>query len=644
MRLSHLVSLGHYTDVVQGQPRHPIVCPAIWPFRQTLTSDGVTNPAFKAVIKRERSSVILRAALLVLTASVLIACDGQRSDTGGPDLAPELLSTESAVEPVTERPNILLILVDDMAQSDLGSFGGEIDTPNLDALAMQGMRLANFHASPLCAPSRAMLLSGTDNHIAGVGILPEMGAAVLGATGYAALTENPGYEGYLVEDVVTLPEVLQASGYHTYMAGKWHLGHEENQTPNHRGFEQSFALMEGGAAHLDSMAASRGSGPTYFEDDREVQIPDDFYSTRFYTKKLIDYIEKGRPDGRPFFAYLAYTAPHWPLQAPRDSIDEYRGRYDEGFDVLLERRLKGLQDHGILRVEGHLRSFPRMTGERAWVELSDEAKARAARKMEIYAAMVDDLDDYVGQLVSYLDEIGELENTFIAFMSDNGAESSDLNSLGFMQGWADECCDNELDNIGNAGSYVWLGKNWGRATAAPYRMYKGYASEGGTRTVAFLKAPRQNTGGAISHAYVNIMDMMPTLLAAAGVDVPNKQFRDRSIRPILGQSQLELISRNDGRSMTADRSVGVELHGNVSFRRGKFKILKQEDQLATGNYQLYDLTKDPAELHDLADSMPDVLHELVAGYEQYERDVGVVSWADYVERYARRPHSASKAR
>ena len=540
------------------------------------------------------------------------------------------------------RPNILLILADDMALSDLGSFGGEIETPNLDTLAMRGVRLANFHTSPLCAPTRAMLLSGTDHHLAGMGAMREVANAILGKEGYQALTQNPGYEGFLAADVETLPEVLKSAGYHTHMTGKWHLGSADDQTPQHHGFDRSFALLEGGAGHFSELAAVKGYGPTYREDGIKTHLPEDFYSTRFYTEKMIEYIESTRDDGQPFFAYLAYTAPHWPLQASRETIEKYKNRYDEGYDVLLAQRLKGLNDQGILQAGAETESFPRITGEPAWEELSETEKVISSRTMAIHAAMVDDVDNHVGKLLDYLREIGELDNTFIVFMSDNGVDGKDIGSQGYMRGWTDECCNNELENLGNADSYAWLGQNWGRALSAPHRMYKGYVSEGGTHTLAFVTPPAYESQGRIEHAYVTAMDIMPTLLDAVGIDIPQGSYKGREMQKVLGHSILNLVLGGSSATQAEQQGSGMELHGNMSYRKGEYKILKQRDQLSTGDFQLYHLPSDPAEIHDLSESMPELRDELINDYRAYVDTAGIVPWQKYRKNKIERTSGAKK--
>ena len=319
-------------------------------------------------------------------------------------------------------PNILLIVVDDMGFTDLGAFGGEIATPNLDALANAGVRFANFHASTMCAPSRAMLLTGVDAHLSGFGnMLEELSPNQKG---------QPGYEGFLNERVVTVSELLQDAGYRTYVSGKWHLGTEEIARPSARGFDRSFVLASGGASHFADMRPAYAPSPeiraNYWDGDAKLDaLPADFeYSSQYYVDRLIADMtaDAGADSAQPFFAYLAFTAPHWPIQAPDDAIERHCGRYDDGFDAVAERRLGRLKELGFV-AENATRSA-RSPKEKPFGELDTETRAIEIRAMEIYAAMIDEVDRHTGRLVEFLDDRGLLKNTVVVFLSDNGPEAT----------------------------------------------------------------------------------------------------------------------------------------------------------------------------------------------------------------------------
>jgi arylsulfatase len=300
------------------------------------------------------------------------------------------LAAAPAVAAQVTRPNILLIVADDLGYADLGIYGSPIRTPRIDALARQGLRFTQFHTAPKCAPTRAMLLSGNNNHVAGMGRQSPRG-----------LLQDylPGYEGHLSDRIAPLPALLRAAGYRTYMTGKWHLGIEAEHSPKAAGFERS-------------------------------EWPAGAYSTELYTDRLIEYIEEGRGDGRPFFAFAAYTSPHWPLQVPADERDRYAGVWDDGYDAWRERNFANLQGAGIVPMSAGLP--PRNPAVRPWTELSTEERRVEAREMELYAAMVENLDGHVGRLLDYLKQSGQYENTLIVFMADNGAAAEDFYNQGAL--------------------------------------------------------------------------------------------------------------------------------------------------------------------------------------------------------------------
>jgi len=556
---------------------------------------------------RTRRSLRLRPGrngLILGLCLALAACSSDAPDTRSNRV------DQTSPDAAQRRPNLLLIVADDLGWSDVGVFGSEIPTPNLDRLASTGMLLTQFYANMTCSPTRSMLMSGTDAHIAGLGVMnaqregPQAGA--------------PGYEGILNNDVVTLPQLLKDAGYHTYMSGKWHLGNREVATsPVGRGFEHAFASLNG-AAHLGSLGWI-GPNAEYWDDDKLVNVGEDFYSTRVYTERMIDYIESNRGDGQPFFGWLTPTAPHWPLQAPKESIAKFAGWYDDGYEVLHQRRLERAEQLGLI-AEGITPEGPN-EGQPAWDELTDEEKQFNARYMEIFAAMVSDLDTYIGKLLDYLDSIGELDNTFILFMSDNGAEP---NQATLYTRWISQCCDNSLENLGAGNSYVMYGPNWARAGAAPYRRQKSTAFEGGIHVPAFVNFPGHVPAGTRNDILGTAMDVMPTFLELAGVKHPAPNYHGRTIEPMQGRS---LVPEFFGTGDLDDEEYwfGVELYGYRAIRQGDWKIV-WDARAPDGErgWALFNLADDPSEQFDLSAKEPERFAALQQLWHQYERNNGVI--------------------
>lgn len=516
---------------------------------------------------------------------------------------------------VDTQPNVLLIVIDDIGHADLGVFGGEISTPNIDQLARGGVLLTSFYVAPTCSPTRAMLMSGVDHHRAGLGHMAEdLAPNQVG---------QPGYEGHLNFAVAALPELLRDAGYWTAMAGKWHLGLDAETSPAARGFERSYAQLQGGAGHFDNLNLV-GPGPAlYREDGERVDYPAGEYSSRFYTSRLIEYLQDDRRRDKPFFGYLAFTAPHWPLQAPRETVERYGGRYDAGYDMLANARLSKQQALGLVPDDVvYTAQFP---GYRPWSALSDTERQIEARKMEVYAAMIEEVDTAIGRMLAYLEETNQLANTFIFVMSDNGPEAHGMD-VAFPEAaeWSRECCDNSLENIGNADSYVWQGLGWGRASGIPYRMYKGYPSEGGIRVPAIAFAPALIRQGERSDAIVTVRDVVPTILEITGVDHPGTRYAGRDVHPVDGVSLLSHLQGERSEAHADDEPFGWELYGKRAIRKGDWKIVWEPAPAGVDGWQLYNIAEDPAESTDLAASEPAKAIELARLWDQYVQDNGVV--------------------
>lgn len=548
-------------------------------------------------------SAIWRIGVAILIAGSVSACS---RDVKAPESTPE-----------PQRPNILLIVADDLGFTDLGAYGSEIHTPNLDALATSGLRFSRFRTSAACSPTRASLLSGTDPHVSGLGNMFEDLAP--------NQTGQPGYEGHLNFDVAPLPAVLREAGYRTYMAGKWHLGRDEATSPKARGFDRSFALLPGGSSHFKERRVMVGDGETPYREDGVLveRLPDDFYSTQYFADTLMRYIgERGSNDRSPFFAYLAFSAPHFQLQAPDASIARYRGAYDSGYEVLFEQRLAAAKRLGLAPAAS---TGDRLYhGSRPWASLTAAERAIEARKMEIFAAMVTDLDTHVGRVLEFLRGRGELDDTIVVFLSDNGAEGHRMETEWVeVAETAKQCCDNSLANMGRPSSYVWLGPDWARASSAPFRYFKGYPTEGGIRAPFFIRYQGLGRTG-VTTARAHVSDVMPTLLELAGVPAPGSTFDGRAVRPMTGVSLTPLL---DGRATAVradDEVVADELMGKRFVSEGSLKAVWMPRPHGTGGWQLFDLASDPSERVDLAPARPADLQRLVGHWEAYARKNRVI--------------------
>ncbi|MDG6098428.1 arylsulfatase [Alteromonas sp. ZYF713] len=514
------------------------------------------------------------------------------------------------------KPNIIVIVADDLGMADLGVFGGEIQTPNLDALANQSITLRSFHTAATCSPTRSMLMTGTDNHIAGMGSMREFMARSA-----PHLMKKPGYEGVLNQRVATLPEILTSEGYQAFMAGKWHLGDDEGELPVDRGFTHAFALMEGGASHMSDWGVKLPKGEaTYYNDNKVASLPKDFYSTVFYTDTMIDYLDK-RDKSRPFMAYLAYTAPHWPLQAPAASIAKFKGQYDDGYEALFKARFQRQKELGLIAKDTPLPPLPAYIP--AWDSLSAAQQAESSRMMEVYAAMVADLDAQIGRFIDELKQRGEYDNSLIVFMSDNGAEDGDFNKFRVFLPIVKRCCDNSLENIGNANSFVMYGAGWARAGSASSAYAKGTNAEGGIRTPAFIRFPGDAHRGEMYQGVVSVMDILPTALHVAGIQHPAPTFNGRTVAMPLGMSLVSILNQPDLPLTPVPRSLGWELFSGKAYIDGDWKITLVTPPRGDNQWHLYNLSKDPGESLDLKAQYPEKFEELKQKWQKYSQETGV---------------------
>ncbi|MBK5550664.1 arylsulfatase [Pseudomonas sp. TH03] len=513
---------------------------------------------------------------------------------------------------INAKPNIVLIVADDMGYSDLSAFGSEIQTPNIDAIANQGVIFSNYHTAPTCSPTRSMLMSGTDNHIAGVGTMAEL-----------VLPEQKGkrgYEGYLTDRVVAFPKLLQANGYRTMMVGKWHLGKTPELSPVARGFDQSFALIEGAADHFTQGGTNyRNPKATYKLNGKEIELPKDFgYSSDYFTTTAIQQIGSQKSD-KPFFAYLAYTAPHWPLQVPAAYQERYRGFYDKGYASVAQARLERMKAKGLVADDVQINPGPDVWP--GWDKLSTKEQQMEARRMEIYAGMIANLDDNVGRLVKHLKDTGQYDNTVFVFFSDNGAEGSNPEDVTPDNAkWIAEHFDNSLDNIGKPGSFSGYGPNWARVSSTPFRMYKAFTYEGGIRTAAFIKGPGMRHG-EVSDTYMSVKDIAPTFLELAHIEHPS--ISDASVAKMQGSSALGFLRKDTATVHPADEVQCTELFGRVALRQGNWKMTFSNAPWGTGKWELFDIRKDPTELHNLAAQEPQVTRSLLSQWQECQVRNGI---------------------
>jgi arylsulfatase A-like enzyme len=523
----------------------------------------------------------------------------------------------------SKRPNIVIILADDMGYSDMGMFGSEIKTPNMDAMAMSGTRFTNYYTHASCSPSRSMLLSGVDTHLNGLGNMDEWTAP--------NQVGKDGYEGNLNDKVVTIPQLLKDAGYHTYMVGKWHLGKSPDKIPAARGFERDFTLLDGMGSYWDMTNMTALVPNSLFTEDGKylTELPKKYYATETYTDKLIKFIDEGRRDGKPFFAYVSHQAPHDPYHLPKAWRDRHVGEYDLGWDMQRVQRLKRQKELGIVPESAQL-------AERMWfvpeyMLLAPATRAVIGRKMELYAGLVENLDYHIGRLVDHLKKIGEYENTVFHFFGDNGAEGNDLGAmiagtpgtrdyLYFASKWS----NNHPNAWGDPGSYVGYGPGWAQVSMTPFSQYKGWLAEGGVRNALVVSGPiNKREKGGINHGLMSIADIMPTLLEAAGTSYP-ASYNGTKLPPLIGKSWTKVLAGEAESPRTQQDYIAWELFGNRAVRQGDWKLRWEFAPLGKSDWELFNVAEDPAEGNDLAAANPDKVKEMLLLWDDYVKKNNVI--------------------
>ena len=510
------------------------------------------------------------------------------------------------------RPNIVVLVADDWGFSDVGAFGGEIATPNIDELAQRGMRFTSFHVAASCSPTRSMLLTGVDNHRNGHGNLREtMPGEHLG---------RPGYQATLVPNVVTVATLLHDGGYRTYIAGKWNVGNEAENLPDQRGFDRSFVMGDTGSDNWEpeKRYLPHSAKVHWFKDGREPVMPSDYYSSTFFVDKIIDYIRSGSASGKPFFAYLGFQANHVPLQARRAFIDKYKGRYDAGWSALrMARRAKAIE-LGLLPPDTPMTTMA-STGD--WNALSPSERQYQARLMEVYAGMADEMDFEAGRLIAHLKASGEYDNTVFVFLSDNGPEGSDYHEADL---WLRLNYNRDLERLGGPGAYAVPGPSWASASASPLNTFKFYAGEGGIRTPLIISGVPGMAQNQVHAGLTHVTDILPTLLALAHLPPPGTSYHGRAIEPVIGHSLLPVLLNPALRTRAPDEPLGYELSGNKALFKAELKLVLNLPPIGDGQWHLYDLHTDPGETRDLQATLAPQFKAMQADYAAWAQANGVL--------------------
>jgi arylsulfatase A-like enzyme len=513
-----------------------------------------------------------------------------------------------ALPAAASQPNIVLIMIDDAGFTDLGAYGSEINTPNIDSLAASGVMFSNFHAGPTCAPSRAMLMTGVPSHRAGLATLNHLRPP--------EQADHPAYQGELATDVPTLAEHLRAAGYANYITGKWHLGHSPQSLPVARGFDRSFILDASGADNW----SQRSYLPQYeqadwFEDGQRGVLPDDFYSSEFLVDKMIEFIDQTEP-GQPFLSFIGFQAIHIPVQAPREYIERYNGVYDGGWEVQRQRRHAAAIARGLIPADAELAPVP--DGLRKWEELSRRERERSIRSMQVNAGMLEAMDYHLGRLIDHLKDTGVYDNSVFLVLSDNGPEHNHpTDDRGFRLWLRLEGYSQDISTLGERGSYASIGPEWALAGGVAGALFKFHASEGGTRVPLIISGPGIQASGVI-HPFSFITDLVPTILDLSDTSAlaSGPAFTGRSLIDVL-----------QGRAITVygpDDAVALEASGQSAVFKGDYKLVRNLDLYGDGIWRLHNVVRDPGETRDLSAEQPERAAEMLRDYEAFAAQHGVL--------------------
>jgi arylsulfatase len=528
----------------------------------------------------------------------------------------------SQAQTSSTKPNIVLIMVDDMGYSDLGNYGSEIKTPNLDKLAKEGTRLREFYNNSICAPTRASLLTGQYQHKAGVGYFD----VNLGL---------PAYQGYLNKESLTLGEVFRSGGYSTLMSGKWHVGSEDKaQWPNQRGFDKFYGILKGAANYFntDGLPFGKTAYPVALIRNNEELHPkaDSYYFTDEIGNNAVQFLDEQNKENKPFFLYLAFTAPHWPLQAKPVDIAKYRGKFDEGWDVLREKRIQKLKENGILLANQTI--APRDPEVPEWNKLTYDEKQFWKAKMEVYAAMVDNMDQNVGKVLEKLKALKKDKNTLIVFISDNGAQGGFSTYNPLRRGLV-----KNDGPVGTSGSFDYQEQNWAYLSNTPLQDYKNNMHEGGFSSPFIAWYPSKIKADRVDKGTGHLIDLAPTFYELAGIQYP-KELNGVKSNPLAGKSLLPVLF--DGASeVNRGAPIFWERAGNRAVREGKWKLVSIYPSY---QWELYDLESDRGETTNVAQKNEGIVNQLSAKYFEWAEKTGVVEYSKFKQKSELIPGAAAK--
>ena len=513
------------------------------------------------------------------------------------------------------RPNIVFVVIDDAGFSDLGAYGSEIQTPNIDDIARSGVRFTNFHTASTCESSRAMMHTGIDHHRAGAGTLrPIMADNQKG---------QPGYEGFLSPNAHSLGQLMRDGGYATYFAGKWNMGEGLEHAPGAKGWDRYISLEQTGADNFEAKVyAPLNMEPVWWEDGKRAVLPPDFYSTRHYVDRMISYVEDGKGSRKPFFALLAFQAVHSPLQAPEVDIDKYKARYVQGWDKLRSERYQRQVDMGLVPAGLKL---PKAISSKSWDSLSPEDQKLYAKKMSAFAAMLDSADQHIGRFRDYLRQAGQLDNTVFVVMSDNGADPVELNSLNLpFRLWYRANYALGIETLGQKGTYAHYGQDWAEVSNTPFASFKGTSAEGGMRVPFIVSYPQRVKPGGMTDQFAYVTDFLPTVLDIAGIPMPGDEYMGKKLSRPTGTSMLPYLEGMTPSIHSADVTVGFEATGASALFFGDYKASRNVAPFSDGRWQLYNLKSDPVESRDLSAEKPELLNTMLAKFDDYMRQNGVI--------------------